>query len=149
MTIWKENEFIISTKKDWLNVNVIYNFLTNESYWAKGRSRETIEKSIENSSFCFGIYREDENGQKDQVGFARVVSDLTTFAYLCDVFVLPNYRGRGLSKWLLSVIIQHPELMNVRRFMLATNDAHSLYAQYGFKPLKKPEMFMEITRANI
>ncbi|WP_342456730.1 GNAT family N-acetyltransferase [Bacillus methanolicus] len=95
------------------------------------------------------MYKEGLNENYEQVGFARVISDLATFAYLCDVFVLPKYRGLGLSKWLVKVITSHPELKGVRRFMLATLDAHSLYAIFGFEQLDTPERFMQINRSNI
>jgi GNAT superfamily N-acetyltransferase len=98
---------------------------------------------------CFGIYKEGSEETYEQVGFARVITDLATFAYLCDVFVLPSYRGLGLSKWLMDVITNHPELKGVRRIMLATNDAHSLYTKYGFEQIDTPQLFMQITRKNI
>lgn len=115
---------------------VIHLYLTN-SYWAKGIPYETVHRSIENS-ICFGVY----HGSK-QVGFARVVSDRATFAYLADVFILESYRGIGLSKKLMKHIIDHHELQGLRRWMLATRDAHSLYAQFGFKPIEIPERWME------
>lgn len=146
MTFWKVNGFIISTKKELLDYDMIFNFLSKESYWAKERTKETVEKSIKNSALCFGIFKEDSNVVNHQVGFARVISDLATYGYLCDVFVLPSYRGLGLSKWLIEVITNHPELKDIRRLLLATKDAHSLYAKYGFEPLDAPEMFMQITR---
>lgn len=124
---------------------MIHNFLSKDSYWAQGISKEIVEKSIQNSALCFGIYKEEGNSQ-EQVGFARIVSDLASFAYLCDVFVLPDYRGLGFSKELLKIITNHPELQKVRRLMLATSDAHQLYSQYGFEPLDTPESFMQIRK---
>ncbi|RFU65276.1 GNAT family N-acetyltransferase [Peribacillus glennii] len=145
MTEWKQNGFIISTNKNQLDIDTIFHFLCNDSYWAKGVSRQTVEKSINNSMLCFGIYKEGLNESWEQVGFARVITDLTTLAYLCDVFILPAYRGLGLSKWLVKTIINYPELQGVRRFMLATFDAHSLYSKFGFEQLDTPERFMQIT----
>lgn len=102
--------------------------MNHEAYWSKGITKETVIKSIENTTLCFGVYKgEIGNEGCDQVGFARVITDLATHAYLCDVFILPDYRKLGLSKWLMDVITNHSELKEVRRFMLATNDAHSLY----------------------
>ncbi|RYE19106.1 MAG: N-acetyltransferase, partial [Sphingobacteriaceae bacterium] len=113
--------FLISTDKSLLDVDVIHHFLDNLSYWGKGVSRNSVATSIQNS-LCFGIYQHQK-----QVGFARVITDLATFAYLCDVFILPEYRKSGLSKWLLQTIRNHPNLQNLRRWILATADAHGLY----------------------
>src|SRR6185369_13535802 len=107
------------------------------AYWALGRTRETVERAIENS-LPFGIY-----GPADQVGFARIITDHATFAYLADVFVLPEHRGRGLSVWLMEVISDHPQLQGLRRWLLATKDAHELYRKFGFSELKEPERWME------
>jgi GNAT superfamily N-acetyltransferase len=126
----------ISTDKSRIDVNMLHDFLSH-SYRAEGIPLETMKKSMENS-LCFGIYFNSE-----QVGFARVVSDLATYAYLADVFIVEKERGKGLSKWLMQVITGHPALQGLRRFMLATRDAHELYAPYGFSPLKKPERWME------
>lgn len=144
MTEWRQNDFLISTDKDLLDIDIIFNFLKNESYWAKDRPREIVEKSIENSLLCFGIYKENIDGTLVQVGFARVVTDLATFAYLCDVFVIPKFRGIGLSKWLMSIITNHPELQSVRRMLLVTFDAHTLYTKYGFKQIDMPGQFMQL-----
>lgn len=119
-----------------LDLAVVHGFLA-ESYWAKGIPLETVRRSIRNS-LCFGLY-EAEN----QIGFARVVSDRATFAYLADVFVLESHRGRGLGKLLMGAVVAHPDLQGLRRWMLATRDAHGLYAQYGFTPLPVPERFMQ------
>ena len=134
---WVNGEFEISTDPDRIDLIAVHQFLTN-SYWAKGIPVEIVQQSIQNS-LCFGIYRE-----KQQVGFARVITDGATFAYLADVFILEPYRGRGLSKWLMECIIAHPQLQGLRRWMLATRDAHKLYGQFGFAPLKSPDRFMEL-----
>lgn len=138
----KRDEFTISTDKAWLEVPMIHEFLSKESYWAQDRTLEQTKRAIENS-LCFGLY----NGEK-QIGFARVVSDLATFAYIGDVFVLEEYRGQGLSKWLMEAIVSHPDLQGLRRWVLATRDAHGLYAQFEFTALKFPERWMERTAPN-
>jgi GNAT superfamily N-acetyltransferase len=121
----KEN-YLISTDVSKLNVDTIYQYLSEESYWAKGIPRAVVEKSIANS-LCFGVYSNDE-----QIGFARLVTDEATFAYLGDVFILPQHRGKGLSKFLMETIHAHPELQNLRRWWLGTKDAHGLYEQFGW-----------------
>jgi GNAT superfamily N-acetyltransferase len=133
-----EKGFIISTDKNLVDFDVVYNYLNNESYWAKGIPAESLKKAIENS-ICFGIYK-----QGKQAGFARVVTDKATFAYICDVFILAGHRRLGLSKWLMQTIKEHPELQGLRRWSLATADAHSLYAQFGFTTISRPERWMEI-----
>ncbi|TKG98756.1 GNAT family N-acetyltransferase [Peribacillus simplex] len=139
--------FSISTYKKYLDVDLIHDFLNQEAYWSKGIPKETVIKSIENTTLCFGVYKgEIGNEGSEQVGFARVITDLATHAYLCDVFILPDYRKLGLSKWLMEVITNHSELEGVRRFMLATNDAHSLYKKYGFNQIDNPELFMQKVR---
>jgi len=140
---YQKDDFIVSTDPDKLNLTVIHWYLSERSYWAKGISFSLVEKSIQNS-LNFGVYQQEE-----QVGYARVISDFTTFAYLCDVFILPDYRGRGLSKWLITCIQEHPELQGLRRFMLMTRDAHGLYSQHGFSPLKDATGVMEITKPGI
>ncbi|HKF51726.1 MAG TPA: GNAT family N-acetyltransferase [Candidatus Acidoferrales bacterium] len=134
---WQKGDFRVSTRFDQLDLDVIHGFL-HESYWAGGIPRATVEKSIRNS-LCFGLLH-----RKRQIGFARVVSDYTTFAYLADVFVLPQYRGQGLAKWLMQCIMEHSELAGLRRWLLVTRDAHGLYEKLGFKPLAHPEKLMEI-----
>jgi ribosomal protein S18 acetylase RimI-like enzyme len=133
-TLWTNNKgFTISTNKSFLDTEVIHNFLSKESYWFKGITKELVIASIENSILCYGIYEGNPtHGSAKQVGFARVVSDLVRFSWLGDVFILPEYRGRGLSKWLMSIITEHPKL-------IGTSFAHSLYEQYGFKPLGQIE----------
>jgi GNAT superfamily N-acetyltransferase len=143
ITEYRRGEFLISTDPERLNLHVVHGFLTS-CYWAKGIPREVVARSIENS-LCFGIY-EDSGAQ---VGFARVVSDFATVAYLGDVFVLESHRGRGLSKWLMECVVQHPALQNLRRWILLTRDAHGLYSQFGFTPVKSPERYMELHRPNV
>jgi GNAT superfamily N-acetyltransferase len=130
-------EFLVSTDPSRLNLDVIHNFLTN-CYWAKGVPREVVARSIEHA-LCFGVY----DGSGAQVGFARVISDFATVAYVGDVFVLDSHRGRGLGKWLMESITQHPALQGLRRWILTTRDAHGLYEQVGFTPVKFPERYME------
>jgi GNAT superfamily N-acetyltransferase len=130
-------EFEISTDPARLDVDVIHRFLET-SYWAKGRRRSVVERSIRNS-LCFGVYIAGR-----QVAFARVVSDRAVFAYLMDVFVLPEFRGRGIAKALMRSVLDHPELQNLRVFLLATRDAHHLYAPFGFRSLAHPERWMAI-----
>jgi GNAT superfamily N-acetyltransferase len=132
----RRGEFLISTDPKRIDLDIVHGFLTN-SYWAKGISRGIVDRSIENS-LCFGIYDNEM-----QVGFARVISDFATFAYLADVFVLESHRRRGLSKWMMECIVGHPALQNLRRWVLLTRDAHGLYSQSGFTPLKSPERYME------
>ena len=147
MDIWINKGFSISTNKEYLNVDVIHIFLSQEAYWSKGIPKETVIKSIENTSLCFGVFKGDISREvSQQVGFARVISDLATYAYLCDVFILPEYRKLGLSKWLMDIITNHSDLQGVRRFMLATNDAHALYSKYGFEQIGSPELFMQKVR---
>lgn len=139
----RREEFLISTDPARLHLDVIFTFLTN-CYWAKGIPRETVARSVEHS-LCFGVY----DGSGEQVGFARVVSDFATVAYLGDVFILESHRGRGLSKWLMECVTQHPALQGLRRWILLTRDAHALYAQCGFTPLKSPDRYMELHRPDI
>ncbi len=139
---WQNGEFIISTARRRLQIDVIQKFLTEESYWAKERTLEQTKTAIENS-LPFGVYQSER-----QIGFARVVTDYTTFAYLGDVFILEEFRGRGLSKWLMETILAHPDLQNFRRWILATKDAHALYAKFGFGELKFPDRWMEKTAPN-
>jgi GNAT superfamily N-acetyltransferase len=139
----RHGEFLISTDRERMNLDVIHSFLTN-CYWAKGIQREVVARSIKHS-LCFGIFE----GSGAQVGFARVVSDFATVAYLGDVFVLKSHRGRGLSKWLMQCIVKHPALQNLRRWILLTRDAHGLYSQFGFTPVKAPERYMELHQPNV
>ena len=134
---WKRGEFSISTDPKQLDITVIHKYLSTDSYWAQGRTVDTVQRSIENS-LNFGLYKGEQ-----QIGFARIVTDYATFAWLADVFVLETYRGRGLGKWLVEVILSHPDLQKFRRWVLATKDAHELYRQFGFIELKRPERWME------
>jgi len=139
----RHGEFVISTDRERLDLDIVYGFLTN-CYWAKGIPREVVAWSIQHS-LCFGIY--EDSGP--QVGFARVVSDFATVAYLGDVFLLESHRGRGLSKWLMECVVQHPALQNLRRWILLTRDAHGLYSRFGFTPVKAPERYMELHRPDV
>jgi N-acetylglutamate synthase-like GNAT family acetyltransferase len=144
MSNWVKDGFILSTDKQYLDTNVIHQFLSVESYWAKGISLEKVKKSIEKSSICFGMYEGNpEKGDAKQIGFVRAVTDFVRFAWIMDVFVLPEYRGKGLSKWMMETMIGESELKDVRKMMLCTYDAHGLYEQYGFQTLDDPEIFME------
>ena len=135
--------FVISTDRPKIDIAFVHDYLCNESYWAKNISIDMVKKSIE-GSVCFAIYHHDQQAVSAdrQVGFARVITDHATFGYLADVFIAEEFRGKGLSKWMMQCIIDHPQLQGFRRWMLATKDAHGLYAQFGFKPLDKPERIM-------
>jgi GNAT superfamily N-acetyltransferase len=139
---WIRGHYRVSTDPRRLDVDVIHRFLTR-SYWAEGIPRPLVERSIQNS-LCFGVYDDDR-----QVGFARVVTDRATYAYVADVFVLEEYRSRGLSKWLLECVLAHPDLQGLRRWQLSTRDAHGLYARYGFASPSDPSAVMEIKRPDI
>jgi len=139
----RENELLISDDRALLDRALIHAFLSERSYWAKGVPRAVVDRSIDHS-LCFGLY---ESGR--QVGFARVVTDRTTFAWLADVFIVEEKRGRGWSKRLVAALLAHPDLQGLRRFMLGTRDAHGLYAQSGFHALEHAERFMEIHRPNV
>lgn len=134
---FKLDEFVISTDKSHLDIDAIHRFLVEDSYWARERTLEQTKTAIENS-ICFGLYSDGR-----LIGFARVVTDRATFAYIGDVFVIDEFRGRGLSKWLMEVMISHPELQGLRRWVLATRDAHSLYEKFGFHELVHPDRWME------
>jgi GNAT superfamily N-acetyltransferase len=156
----RRGEFLISTDPAQLDLDVIHGFLTN-CYWAKGIPREVVHRSIEHS-LCFGIYHEGAEKSPvlaksarsgapcaPQVGFARVISDFATIAYLGDVFVLESCRGQGLGKWMMECIMRHPSLQGLRRWILLTRDAQGLYSQFGFTPVKSPERYMELHQADI
>ncbi|MEZ0542601.1 GNAT family N-acetyltransferase [Fibrella arboris] len=136
------SELTISTDKARLDVPLIHRFLSQESYWAANIPIDLVQRSIDNS-LCFGVYEGE-----GQIGFARVITDQTTFAYLADVFVLPAYRGRGIAKQLVATISAWPTLQGLRRWVLATRDAHTLYAQFGFTALDQPDLFMQRKREN-
>lgn len=138
-----DGEFTFSTDKKLLDVTYVHQYLSEHSYWAKGIPREFVVRSIENS-VCVGIYT-----NHSQIGFARIISDLSTVAYLGDVFIDERYRGRGLSKKLMTFIQGFEELRNLRRMILATRDAHGLYSQFGFNALKSPDRWMELAQPDI
>jgi GNAT superfamily N-acetyltransferase len=137
-----ENGFVFSDDVNKLDPTAIHSYLSTESYWAKGIPLETVQRFIDNS-LCFGIYKDAR-----QVGFARWITDKTTFGYLADVYVLEPYRGLGLSKKLMSLMLFHKDLQGLRRYMLATEDAHGLYAQFGFKSVEHPEKLMAVIVKN-
>ncbi|MDN4523838.1 GNAT family N-acetyltransferase [Fictibacillus fluitans] len=128
---WKNENYIISTDKSWLDIGMIHEFLSKEAYWSKGVKIERVRRAIENT-LCFGVY-EVVDGKPVQAGFARILTDYVTTAYLCDVFIDKGHRGKGLSKWLVQTIISFEDLQGVRGMLLATEDAHGLYSQYGFE----------------
>jgi GNAT superfamily N-acetyltransferase len=134
---WQRDEYTISTDIERLDIPLIHQFLSDQSYWAQGRKIETVRRALENS-LNFGIYKDNQ-----QIGYARVVTDFATFAWLADVFVIEAYRGQGLATWLMELILTHPELQRFRRWVLATKDAHELYRRFGFHELKRPERWME------
>ncbi|MEC4089309.1 GNAT family N-acetyltransferase [Pseudoalteromonas rubra] len=135
--------YTISCDPKRLNFDLIHDFIS-DSYWAKEIPREVMKKAIEHS-LCFGVYTDTA----EQVGFARMITDKATFAYLADVFIVESHRGKGLSKQLVDTIMQHPDLQGLRRIMLATKDAHGLYAQFGFKTPDDPSILMQICRPDI
>ena len=143
MTYERHREgFTISTDPARLDVDAVHAFLST-SYWAEGIPRETVARSLDHS-LCFGLYEGES-----QVGLARVITDSATFAYLCDVYVLPERRGLGLGRWLMQCVMDHPDLAGLRRFLLVTQDAHELYRPFGFTSLASPDRHMEIARPGI
>lgn len=139
--IWtRADGYVITTEKSHLDLDTIYRFLHHDSYWVKGIPRELVQKGIEQSQLCYGVYQGNPTTDPEyrQVGFARVVTDFVRYAWLGDVFILPAHRGIGLSKWMMEVIVNHPYLQGTS-FNLGTKDAHTLYQQYGFQPLANPE----------
>jgi GNAT superfamily N-acetyltransferase len=135
-------EFNITTDKEKMDIPVIHSYLTR-SYWSEGIPIETVAKGIQDS-ICFGVFHESK-----QIGVARVITDTATFAYICDVFIDEAYRGKGLAKWLMETILKHESLQGLRRIVLTTRDAHSLYSRYGFAPLPIPERWMVIQDSEI
>ena len=135
-------DYRLSFSVEDMDVDAIHAYLS-QSYWAGGIPRMTVARAVSNS-LCFGLFQ-----GAAQIGFARVVTDKSTFAYLCDVYVLEAHRGQGLSKWLMEAVHAHPDLQGLRRFMLGTKDAHGLYAQFGFKPLASPPRLMEILNPDV
>ncbi|PKV49068.1 acetyltransferase (GNAT) family protein [Aquimarina sp. MAR_2010_214] len=141
--VTSKDNYTISTDKNKLDISMIHNFLTNESGWSDGISYDIVKTSIENS-LNFGLYSGDK-----QIGYARVISDYATIAYLGDIFILKKHRGLGLSKWLMEIIMEHPDLQNLRRWILLTSTAEWLYEKYGFTKLPKPEIYMEKFDPNV
>ncbi|MGC3982464.1 MAG: GNAT family N-acetyltransferase [Steroidobacteraceae bacterium] len=139
--VMDSTEYEISSDTDRIDLDLVHEFLS-KSYWAQGRSRDAVAKSIQHS-LCFGVY-----GSGRQVAFARVITDRTVFAYLADVFVVTEFRGRGIAKMLMREILEHPDLQNLRLFFLGTRDAHGLYTQFGFSPFSQPERMMAIYNPN-
>jgi GNAT superfamily N-acetyltransferase len=133
----RKAEYEIDTDKRRLDIAAIHRFLSTEAYWAKNRSLEQTLTAIENS-LCFGVYK-----GREQVGFARIITDKATFAYVGDVFITKQHRGKGISKWLMQIIVDQPDLQGLRRWLLATRDAHELYQKFGFAGLVHPERWME------
>jgi GNAT superfamily N-acetyltransferase len=138
---WRRGGYVVSTERSRLDLDAVHGYL-KRSYWAEGVPFDVVRRSVENS-LVFGMYR-----GKEQVGFARVVTDQATFAYLADVFVLEDHRGQDLGKWLMKTVLSHPELQGLRRWMLATRDAHELYRKFAFTGLDNPEIFMEKKNAS-
>lgn len=136
---WQRDGFTVSTDPSRLDVDAVHDFLSRQAYWAVGRPRGVTERALQNS-LCLGLYEEATGAL---AGFARVVTDRATFAWLSDVFVAPAYRGRGLAKWLVECIMAHPDLQTLRRFVLATRDAHTLYEQFGFRTVPGQDRYME------
>ncbi len=134
---WQRGEYIISTDNERLDLAIIHDFISNQSYWGRGRRLKTVQRALDHS-LNFGIFKNDR-----QVGFARVVTDFATFAWVADLFILEGHRGQGLAKWLMKSILSHPELQGFRRWVLATKDAHELYRKFGFQELKRPERWLE------
>lgn len=136
--VFQEITYRLSDDRNLVQLEKVHRFLNEEAYWSKGITLETFTKSVQHS-ICFSVFCGE-----DQVGFARVISDQSTIAYLGDVFILPAHRGKGLSKWLMKAVMFHPELQKLRRWILLTSDAHELYRNYGFTGIKSPEKWMEL-----
>jgi GNAT superfamily N-acetyltransferase len=135
-------DYSLSTDTSRLDLMAVHAYLA-ASYWSPGLPMAVLERAV-SGSLCFGLYF-----QKEQIGFARVITDRATFAYLCDVYVLEKHRGHGLSRWMMECIAEHASLQGLRRFVLVTRDAHGLYEKFGFQPLAKPEGYMELFRPNV
>lgn len=140
----QKNSYTISTDQFKIDISAVHDYLCNHSYWAGGVPFDTVKRSIENS-LCFGVY--DETNKL--VGFARVITDRATIAYIGDVYVLEAHRGKGLSKWLMECIMKHPELQSLRRWILLTKDAHGLYKQFGFNEIEEVQTYMELRNKNV
>lgn len=137
------DDYTISSDKSRLDLPFIHQFLSTQAYWCLNIPMDTVRRSVENS-LCFGVYLGEQ-----QVGFARIISDYATIAYLGDVFVIAEHRGKGLSKRLVAEIMSHPDLQGLRRWILLTGDAHGLYSQFGWKPIAHPDLYMEITTPDL
>lgn len=135
--------YTVSTDRDKLDVSMVHGYLSTQAYWCLNIPFQVVKRSMENS-LCFGVYHGDR-----QVGFARVISDYATIAYLGDVFIIPEYRGQGLSKRLMETIMAHPDLQGLRRWILLTGDAHGLYRQFGWKPVADPDLYMELANPKV
>ncbi len=138
-----QSHYTISTDKARLDLGFIHHFLSTKAYWCLHIPLETVRRSIDHS-LCFGVFQDEE-----QVGFARVITDYATIAYLGDVFITPEHRGKGLSKELIRTIMEYPDLQGLRRWILLTGDAHGLYAQFGWAPAAHPERYMEVVNSDI
>jgi GNAT superfamily N-acetyltransferase len=136
MTITKD-QFTVSTDREKLDLSFIHGFLSKEAYWCLNIPFDRVKRSVENS-LNFGLYHNDR-----QIGYARVITDYSTIAYLGDVFIIPEYRGKGLSKWMMQQVMDHPDLQGLRRWLLLTADAHGLYKQFGWEPVARPDRYME------
>ena len=135
---FQRDDFEISTDPDRLDANAIHEFLSQRAYWAIGRPLETVLRSLQNS-LCFGLYHHNR-----QIGLARVITDYATYAYLCDVYIVEDYRGRGLGVWLIDSVLKHPGLQNLRKFSLTTRDAQELYRRFGFTEVTEPQRYMNL-----
>ena len=136
--IISKGEYCISTENDKLDLKMIHHFLSTKSYWSKNIPFEKVQSAVKNS-LNFGVYFNNR-----QIGYARVISDFSTIAYLGDVFIIEDFRGQGLSKWLMEVVMKHPYLQGLRRWILLTGDAHGLYKKYGWTEIANPEKWMEL-----
>ena len=134
---WRQGDYLVSDDSSKVSIDAVHRFLSEESNWSKRIPRAIVEKSVANS-MCFALLKGDE-----QIGFARLITDRATIAYLGDVYVLKDHRGKGLSKWLMECVMSHPDLQNLRRWILVTGDAHGLYSRYGFDQLAAPDRYME------
>lgn len=142
--MWRRDEYVISTDTTLIDLDVVHGFIAYESYWGTGRSREFVRKAIDNSTYCFGVFHENGTA-RGQVGFARVVSDLATFGYIADLFILRDHRGKGLGKWLVQTIAEHPELSAVKRLALFTNTPE-FYEGLGFSAFEQTPKSLFLTR---
>jgi len=141
-------DYTVSADKDKLDLEFIHHSLSREAYWSIDIPLETVKRSIENS-MCFGVYVRTSGASDRQIGFARVITDYATFGYLADVFIAPEYRGKGLSKMMMAAIMDHPSLQGFRRWLLMTRDAHGLYKQFGWIDPPYPERYMEIAKPDL